>query len=75
MNRKDLPTRQSFTDQDAPDASRPIYIMVDHAPDPISSGADQCSTIYIYIMVSIKKTWNDPCFNLSFLSQNINRTP
>lgn len=46
MNRKDLPTRQTETDQDAPDASRPIYIMVDHAPDPIPPGADQCSTIY-----------------------------
>ena len=52
MNRKDLPTRQTETDQDAPDASRPIYIMVDHAPDPMTGtdpippGADQCSTIY-----------------------------
>lgn len=88
MNRKDLPTRQTETDQDAPDASRPIYIMVDHAPNPMTEtnpmtgtnpippGADQCSTIYIYIMVSRqKKAWSVPCFNLSFLSQNINRTP
>ncbi|WP_300963639.1 hypothetical protein, partial [uncultured Dubosiella sp.] len=36
MNRKDLPTRQTETDQDAPDASRPIYIMVDHAPNPMT---------------------------------------
>lgn len=26
-----------------------IYIMVDDETDPMPSGADQCSTIYIYI--------------------------